>query len=154
MSRHEHGREGMNWLGLLSFGFFLALLGTIWAAHPNFTEKVINFFRDFHLESVSGNVVFPAPRNLYSHIEVYTAAIQFCYAFGLFNIAILVLRFLLRDSPGRKAETFSGVVFWFAVGYFLNMLASGSLTWFSFLGGLIVSVGLSIVTSSVFRLFT
>ena len=47
--------EGTNWLGLLSFGLFLILLGTIWTATPNLTEGVRTFVdpKNWHLKNVT-----------------------------------------------------------------------------------------------------
>jgi len=151
MTESEKERsEGTNWLGLLSFGFFLALLGTIWVVTPNLTEEVSDFFADFQLKNVTENIIFPAPEH--NHPVVYTAATQFCFIFGAFQIVILALRFILNESLNRKTETLSGMVFLFSAGFFLYMLSSEAIGWFSFLAGLIISAGLAIVTSSIVKL--
>jgi len=126
------------------------LLGIIWIITPNYTEEVTNFFKDFHLENVTENIALPAPQR--SHPTVYTAAMQFCIIYGAFNIVILALRFFLHEPLNKKADSVSGVIFWFSIGYFLNLLANESIGWFSFLAGFIVSVGLSIIVSSLVKL--
>jgi len=113
---------------------------------------VRDFFEGFHLQNVTENIVFPAPEHQYNHLEVYTAAMQFCLIFGAFQIVILALRFVLHESLNRKAETLSGITFWFSAGFFLYMLASKTIGWFGFLAGLIISVGLMIITSSIIKL--
>jgi len=151
MTENEKKRsEGTDLLSLLSFGFFLAVLGAIWAVTPNFTDEVTSFFTDFQLANVTENITFPAPKA--SHPVVYTAAMQFCFVFGIFQIAILAVRFVLHESLNRKADTLSGMAFWFSAGSFLYMLANKTLGWFGFIGGLIVSIGLLIVTSSMVKL--
>ena len=153
MAENEKRRtKGTDWLGLLSFGFFLVLIGTIWMATPNFTEKVTNFFKDFQLQNVNEHIFFPAPEHQYNHLEVYTAAMQFCLIFGAFQIVILALRFVLHESLNRTAEALSGMVFWFSVGFFLYMLANETIGGFGFLAGLIISVGLTIIASSFVKL--
>jgi hypothetical protein len=144
--------RGADWLGLLSFGFFLILIGSIWMATPNLTEKLADFFDDFHLQNLSEHIVFPAPEHQYNHLEVYTAAMQFCLVFGAFQILILILRFVLYEPLNKKADTISGIVFWFSAGFFLYMLASESIGWFGFLAGLIISVGLMIIASNFVKL--
>ena len=144
--------RGTDWLGLLSFGFFLIIIGAIWMATPNLTENVRDFLGDFHLQNVTENIVFPAPEHQYDHLEVYTAAMQFCLIFGAFQILILVLRLALHESLNKTAETLSGITFWFSAGFFLYMLASKTIGWFGFLAGLIISVGLMIITSSIIKL--
>jgi len=151
MAENEKKRlEGTDLLSLLSFGFFLAIFGAIWMITPNFTDEVTSFFTDFQLANVTENITFPAPKA--SHPVVYTAAMQFCFIFGTFQIVILAMRFVLHESLNRKADTLSGMAFWFSAGSFLYMLANETISWFGFIGGLIVSVGLLIVTSSIVKL--
>jgi hypothetical protein len=145
--------EGTNWLGLLSFGLFLILLGTIWTATPNLTEEVRTFVdpKNWRLENVTENIAFPEPQGSYA--VLYTAAMQFCFIFGVLQIAILVLRFVFHESTNRKAETVSGMAFWFSISCFIYMLTSESIPWFSFIGGIIISAGLALLTSSFVKLF-
>mgnify|MGYP001041381212 FL=1 len=143
--------KGTDWLGLLSFGFFLILFSTIWIITPNFTEEITDFFTDFQLKDVTENIVLPAPKS--SHPVVYIAAMQFCFIFGVFQIVILALRFVLHESLNRVGETLSGMVFWFGASFFLHMLANETITWFGFLAGIIVSVGLSIMVRGIVGLF-
>lgn len=151
MTETERKRsKGTDWLGLISFGFFLILVGIIWTVTPNFTEEVSNFFKDFHLAKVTNTIVFPAPKS--NHPIVYTASKQFCLFFGAFQIVILALRFALREPFNRKIETLTGIVFWFAVGSFLYLLTNEVIGWFGFIAGVIISVGLTIITSSIFKL--
>jgi len=62
---------------------------------------------------------------------------------------LLGLRFVLRDTLSRKAETLSGIIFWLGAGLLLNMLLVENIDWFAFLGGLIIFVGLSLVVRSL-----
>ena len=95
----------------------------------------------------------PEPKNIRAFPTIYTAAEQFCFVFGFFQIVILILRFALHDSLERKADTVSGSAFWLSVGYFLNLLATQSIGWFAFLAGIIISGGIAIVASSLVKLF-
>ena len=149
-SKKRYSRS-TGWLSTLSFGFFLILLGAIWIITPNFSSKVIDFVKDFHLEHLTEHIVLPAPKE--SHPVVYTAAMQFCLVFGAFQIVILVLRFIFHDSVNRKSGTISNIAFWFSTGFFLNMLVNKSIGWFGFLAGLIISIGLAIIASSAVKLF-
>ena len=145
--------KGTDWLGLLSFGFFILLLGTIWIITPNLSKEVETFFtpENWRLRNVTENITFPEPERSYPII--YTAAMQFCFTFGAFQIAIFTLRFILHEPLGRIGETLSGMVFLFGAGFFLSMLANETVSWFGFLAGLIVSVGLSIMVSGIVKLF-
>jgi hypothetical protein len=144
--------EGTNWLSLLSFGLFLMLLGTIWTATPNLTEDVRTFVdpKNWRLKNVTENIAFPEPKD--SHPILYTAAMQFCFIFGVLQIAILVLRFVFHESLNRKAETVSGVALWFSFSFFLHMLVNG-LPFFGFIGGIIISAGLALLVGSFVKLF-
>jgi len=144
--------EGTNWFGLLSFGLFLILLGAIWMTTPNLTEDVKAFVDsdNWHLENITENIAFPEPED--SHPVLYTAAMQFSFVFGVLQIGILVLRFAFHDSINKKAETVSGIAFWFSISFFLHMLVNG-LSFFGFIGGLIISGGLAILARSVVKLF-
>ena len=139
------------WLSTLSFGFFLILCGAIWIITPNFSSEVIDFAKDFHLEHFTEHIVLLAPKE--SHPVVYTAAMQFCLVFGVFQIVILVLRFIFHDSLDKKSGTISNITFWFSTSFFLNMLANKSTGWFGFLAGFIISIGLAIIASNIVKLF-
>ena len=148
MPRNERRREAQDKLGLVSFGFFILLIGVIWVITPNLFEKVIDFFKDFKLEEeIFPNVSLPAPAG--PHPVVYTALARFCFVFGLFQIAILVLRIFFRESLDKVAGAFSGIVFWLGAGYVSNLLAARTIDWFGFIGWLIVFIGLSLVVRSL-----
>jgi len=143
----------LDWLGLLSLGFFLMLFGAIWITTPNLTEEVRTFFtpENWRLMNVTENITFPEPERNYP--IVYTAAMQFCFIFGVFHIVIFALRFAIHEPLDKKGGTISGAVFWLSAGFFLSMLANKTISWFGFLAGLIISVGLSIIVSSIVKLF-
>jgi len=149
-SKKRYSRS-TGWLSTLSFGFFLILFGIIWIITPDFSNEVIDFAKDFHLEHLTEHIVLLAPKE--SHPVVYTAAMQFCLVFGVLQIVILVLRFIFHDSVNRKSGTISNITFWFSTSFFLNMLANKSTGWFGFLAGLIISIGLAIIASSLVKLF-
>lgn len=148
MTWHEKRHEQPDILGLASFGFLLLLIGTIWAIAPNLPQKVIDFFKDFELEEeIFPKIFLPAPAH--HHSVVYTALARFCFVFGLFQIFILVLRFVFREPVNKLAETFSGMVFLLGAGFVANMLSAETIKWFAFLGWIIVIIGLSLVIRSL-----
>jgi hypothetical protein len=140
-----------DWLGLISFGFFLVLLGLMWIITPGLQEDIVAFFTDFELKTLTGGIVFPAPRT--THPVLYTAATQVSFVMGVLGVAVLVIRFALHDSLNRKAETISSIVFWFGAAFFLNMLRVEAIGWFGFLGAMIITLGLSIISSNLVRFF-
>lgn len=153
-ARMERRSRGTDWLGLLSFGFLLLLLGTVWIMNPNaLADEAKSFVKNesWHLEPLTGNLSLPQPTRNFP--AIYTAAEQFSVAFGFFEVAILILRIALHDRLYRKARTVSRIAFWLSAGYFLSLLANQSIGWFAFLAGVIISIGIAITASSVVRLF-
>ena len=147
MSRRERRREEPDKLSFASLGFCLLLIGVILIITPNLFQKVIDFFKDFEIAEISSKIFLPAP--VHHHPVVYSSFARFCFVFGLFQIVILVLRFLFREPLNRVAGTFSGIVFWLGAGFFSNLLAAEAIEWFGFLGWLIVFGGLSLVVRSL-----
>jgi hypothetical protein len=83
---------------------------------------------------------------------VYLAAVEFCVAFGVFHVVVLAFRFAFHDRIDRKADAVSGIGFWFSAAYFMNLLYGGSIGWFSFIAGVVISVGVAITVSSIVKL--
>jgi len=134
-------------LGLVSFGFFLILVGIIFINIPNIIDEIRNFFTDFDIVEVFPNVFLPAPRT--NHPVLYTAVAESSFAFGLLQIVLLTLRVIVKDTLGRKAETLSSIVFWLGIGFGFTMLAAEQIGWFAFVAWFIIFVGLSITIRSV-----
>ncbi len=132
----------IDFLAIVSAGFFLLLVGMIFATTPNLPREIYDFFRGFGLQQVYPGVSFFAPTS--NPTVVYNAAFQFCFVLGIFQVAILGARFVLNDPVGRKAGTFSGLIFWFGAAAALWMLMAGSIDWFIFLGWLVVLIGIAI----------
>jgi len=150
LARRSRSEEA-DWLALLSFGLFLVALGWVWATTPELPGKVLELIRDFRLQNVTSHIVFPVPQH--NHPVVYNAIMQLCFINGALQIIVAALRLFIGDNLDRKADSISGIVFSFAVGYLFSLLADARLSWVMFLGGFLISVGLSIVTSSLIRLF-
>lgn len=140
-----------DWLGLVSFGFFIILVGILWITTPNIWEKVGDFFRSFQLVNVTSNIALPAPTG--SHPVVYTTTMQFCLLFGAFQIFILIFKFATHEPLNRIGETVSGMVFSFGASYLFSLLANDSIGWFSFVAGILILIGIMVIISSIFKFF-
>ncbi len=136
-------------LGLVSLGFFLALVGAIFAITPNWYGAARDFVEDFQFEKVSGDISLPAPAHPYDHKVVYTAVQQFCIVWGILQTGLLVARFYLRDTADKRAETFSGIIFWLGVAYTLSLLLAESIGWFAFWAWVLIFIGLTLVARSL-----
>lgn len=125
----------------------MIIVAVIYLRTPTLVQEVKAFVSDFHLEKVFENFWWYVPST--GHPGLYVAAEQFCYAFGVVQIAILGLKFVKGSSTHGKAETFSSIVFWLGAGYLLGLLSQGALLWVPFIAGLVVLVGISIVARAL-----
>jgi len=121
----------------------------IWLNTPNLKDAVVTFFEDFHLEEAFQDVYLPTPKSEWNHKVIYSAFQQFCIGYGIFQIVILVLRFVFSSSISDKAGTVSSLVFWLGLAFFVGLLLAEAVGWFAFLAGFIVVVGLSLVVRGV-----
>jgi hypothetical protein len=161
-------REGL--LSAVSAGFFLLLIGALFVIKPNLYGDTVTFFSNFNATSAVPNtqVQLPAPdaqssatnstvRN--SNLAVYSAAQQFSLAWGIFLIALLVLRFAFDSTWRRKAQNISDIVFWFGAIYLIQTWLIGPTSslpypttaqpWFEFWSMIIVLVGTSLIVRAI-----
>ena len=157
-SRH---REGV--ITAVSVGFFFILIGAIFVATPTLYDALRTFFSPDSWMNVNvrnSNVFIPVPVTPSAHSEVYKAAFEFCLIWGLFQIFVLVFRFVAGSSPRRKARTVSSVVFWLGASYlisaYLNSLTATSKhqldTWYTFWAAIIVLIGVALIIRAFVRL--
>jgi hypothetical protein len=152
-SRKREGQEGPDWVGLFNVGFFLILIGVIFLITPSVLDNVVNFVKSFtKTTEIYAGIFLPTPSG--NNTEVYRAAMYFCFSYGVFQIVMLILRFATKSSIHKKAEALGGIVFWLGAGVIENMLViSGNDYWPSFIGGLIVLIGLLIIVRALATFF-
>ena len=147
-SWNGYHREDTGWI---SFGAFLIIIAVIYLKTPGLLSEAKAFVADFRLVELFQKFWWFVPSS--NHPVLYYAAEQFCYAFGLVQILVLGLDFARRSSTHRKAQTLSSIVFWLGAGYILSLLSQGVLTWLSFIAGLVILVGISIVDRALVLVF-
>lgn len=130
----------------LSFGVFLVIVGAIFLITPNLIDEIEPFFRDFELEQVSENIYFPTPQH--PHPTLYNSVAVFCFAFGTYQILLLILKFALETEPTQKAETLTSIIFWLTAGSIVLMLKNGSIKWLTFIAGLVILAAIVIIIRS------
>lgn len=144
-------KEGL--FSALSVGFFFVLVGAIFVITPGLFDKIIAFFSDFDVVSVPNTkILLPAPASPGKHSVLYSAVTQFCFAWSLYQIAILALRFFVRSPLSKKAETVSNIVFWLGAGYLTNTFLNKTTKapkWFAFWAALILIIGVSLIVRAV-----
>jgi hypothetical protein len=134
--------------GVISFGFVLVLIGILYILNPNLPNQIVVFFRDFSLVEIYSNIWLPAPAS--NHPGLYEVIRRFSFVYGSFQIVILAARFIINSPNNKKADTLSTIIFWYGAGYLTGRLSNLSITWFTFLGGLIILVGASIIIKVLF----
>ena len=130
-------------MGLMSFGVFLVIVGLIYVTTPKLDVEIVAFFRSFNLVQIMPNIYLPTPSETFPIL--YFAIAKFCVIFGIFQIIILILEFVIKASINKRAETISGIVFWLGAGYLAYQLSIGSIVWSQNISMLIVLIGVAIV---------
>jgi hypothetical protein len=130
------------------------LIGALFLITPNLLDKTLAFFSDFDIMTVPNTkiVLLPAPASPGAHSAVYSAVTRFSLVWGLFQIVILSLRFIIYSSLGKKAETASNIVFWLGSSYLISTFLNETTTttvWFVFWAQLIILLGASLVVRAI-----
>jgi len=141
----------------VSAGFFLIFIGALFIITPALFNRVIDFFKNFDaLVQVPNTMIYlPAPTRPLDHDIVYTAVEQFAFAFGVFQIVILALRFAAGSPVNRKAETVGNLVFWIGAGYLTRTLLlhatrwTALTTWFVFWAAVLMLIGVTLIIRAI-----
>jgi hypothetical protein len=141
---------GENIITAISVGFVLVLLGTIFVITPNLFGEILDLFGDFELVDVpNSDLILPGPASPSAFSVVYVAAAQFSFALGVFQIVILVLRFVFASPWRKRAETVGNLVFWLGAGFLIQTFLLDSTldltNWFSFWSAIIMLIGVSLI---------
>jgi len=147
-------REGI--FSAISAGFFFLLVGAIFIITPNLFQRTEAFFRDFDSVTIPNTEVWVfAPVFPRTHLDLYRAVEQFCFALGVFQLIILALRFMAGSPWNKKAETISNSVFWIGAGYLiLRILIEATrwpamTAWFVFWAAMIMLLGASLIVRAM-----
>jgi hypothetical protein len=134
----------------ISAGFFLLLVGTLFVITPDLFESILDFFKDFKLVDVTNtNIIFPGPEFPRSHLTVYQAAGQASIALCIFQIIILMLRFVIPSAWGKRAETLGNFVYWAGAAFLIQYFLINSTQWFVFWSTIIIIAGVSMIIRAV-----
>lgn len=147
--RRRSRKGGLDIPGIVSFGFFLIIIGIVYLITPNIIDAFRTFFRNIELVNVPGapNIFIPAPAS--SHPLLYGAVEKFCYAFGAAQVIILILRLIYRSNISDRAKNIGDIVFWLGLGYVAGLLKADAISWFSFWSSFIILAGLSLIIKSL-----
>jgi hypothetical protein len=153
-------------------GFFLVLIGLLFVISPNLYGNIITFFSNFNVTSPVPNtsIMLPAPDFTRAatnstvreaNLAVYSAAMQFSLAWGVFLVALLVIRFAANSPTRKKAENLGNIVFWFGTAYLVQtwLIEKVSSTtdatvqtqrWFEFWPLILMLLGASLIVRAIF----
>ena len=140
----------------ISAGVVLVLIGLafVLAKPENLWDKILDFFNSLTLAEVPGTRLFgsenglylPAPINPAAHYVFYTAIFQFCLGLGLYQIVLFFIRFKIKSSINKIAETLGNLIFWLGSSYLVIRFLNHTSTindWWIFWAGVLVVLGLS-----------
>lgn len=149
--QHRH-RESL--FSATSIGVFFVLAGIIFVSTPDLFDAILAFFRDFDIVKVPNTRIayFPAPASPRAHSVVYSAVVKFSLIWGLFQIVILALRFIVASHYSKKAETASNIVLWLGTSYIISVFLHETTTlttWFAFWGAFIMLIGASLIIRAI-----
>lgn len=145
-------------LSAASAGFFFLLVGVIFITTSSLLDNIIDLFRSNGIELMqvpNTTISLPAPNPLGHYTAIYQAAGLFSLIWGIFEIAMLVLRFAIHSSTRRKAESVGNIVFWLGTSYFISiyLTSSSSITatsWFAFWTIILMLFGVSLIARGAF----
>ena len=140
-------------LSAISVGFFFVLVGFIFIITPNLTDKMVDFFQDIAFVNVArlpSNFYLPRPATIGAHVTIYSAVEQFSLAWGVFLVAMLVIRFATGSQTRKKAENLGDIVFWFGSAYLVRTWLIGESKWFEFWALILMLLGISLIVRAVF----
>ncbi len=151
-SQRHYWRSSREWIvGTISTGLFLIVAGAIFINTPAIFDEIVTFFRDFTAVQVSNSPIYlPAPAFPENHTIVYSAAMLFSLIWGITQIGILVLRFVLHSPAKKKAETTGNIFYWLASYYAIQRLLIEEIKWFEFWAVIIMIIGASLIVRAIF----
>lgn len=131
------------------------MTGTLFLFTSGLFEGVIDFVKDFDtIRVLNTDVYLPAPKTLTSHVVVYETARLFCLYWGVFLVALLIIRFVIHSSWRKKAENLSDIVFWLGAMYLiqtmlLDVTSLAHKEWFAFWAAIIMLIGASLIVRAI-----
>ena len=128
------------------------LIGLLFILTPGLVDKFGTFFKDIKLVNITSveNVMLPAPEHVAQHLEVYSAVEQFSLGWGVFLVAMLVVRFAIGSPNRRKAENLSDIIFWFGAAYLIQTWLINNAKWFEFWATILIVLGVSLVVRAIY----
>jgi uncharacterized membrane protein YfcA len=135
------GERERDYLGLVSFGFFLLIVGIVFILNPN----IVNDFR-LWIEKIS---ISHMPRRPPDGL-IFSAAIFFGLV-GVFDFVMAGIRLAINDKKRRiLADILSGIAL-ILFAYLLYLYGGYQLTWQMVLGIEAIACGLLITVYSIVR---
>jgi len=132
-------RRGKDYLGLLSFGIFILIIGAIFIANPN----IITDFSQWVGQMVDREQFIRPPDGVIFGAYVFFALI------GISNFFKAAVRLWIKDSPRQAiSDTLSGVALVF-FAYLIHLYSQYTIEWQIVLAIEIIIIGVLVVVYSL-----
>jgi len=166
MNMNTFGRQNTfsfseGFITVLSVGGFFIILGLVFALIPGTWHAADAFFRDLKIVNVStdsniANLNVLDPANPEMHSDFYSVVFNFCVGIGILQIAVLVLRLIVRSPVRRISNSVGDLIFWFGAAFSVNaFLLVGTLKGFwQFWAALLMTLGVSLIVRGIIYLAT
>ena len=130
----------------ISVGFFIILLGVLFVSTPDLFGNISDFIGDFEFSQVSDTVVvLPQPANALAHLELYNVMGMVSIAAVVFQVIMIVLRFVMSSSWSKRAETVGNLVYWIGVAFLVQFFLIDTTQWFVFWSTILMAAGVSFI---------
>lgn len=135
------GKRDRDYLGWMSFGFFLLIVGIVFIVNTN----IISDFRVWAEQMINEQHLIRPPK------ELINSAILFFSLLGLTDFFKASIRFWVDPARGRGlGEIVSGVAL-ILFAYLIHLYSTYAMTWQMVLAIEVITVGLLIVLYSIIR---
>jgi hypothetical protein len=133
------GEGRRDYLGLVSFGFFLLIVGFVFTLNPN----VIDDFRLWIMQISTGRMLVRPPEGL-----IFSAAIFFGLV-SVFDFIMAGIRLAINDAKRRILADFLTGIALILFAYLIDLYGRHHLSWLGVLGTEAIACGLLIVVYSI-----
>jgi hypothetical protein len=134
----------------ISVGFALLLIGTLFIITPDLFGSIIDFFKDLSIVDVPNtDIMFIGPKLPLMHMTLYHAVGQLSIAVAVFEVFMLVLRFVIPSTWEKRSETAGNLVYWAGAAFLAQTFLIDSTQWFVYWAAIIMVIGVSLIARAV-----
>ena len=87
----------------------------------------------------------PQPAHARAHLDLYNVMGLVSIAAVVFQVIMIVLRFVMTSSWPKRAETVGNLVYWIGVAFLVQLFLIDTTQWFVFWSTVIMVAGVSLI---------